>query len=253
MKLIDIVVGTTGTALLLAIAGVMLRRRLWREYPFFFAYVVFNAVSAVFLLLVISRYKVFFFSYWMIEVISAILVLLALHEAFYDVFRAFYIFWWFRIIFPVVAVAISLVSIWHAVLNPLPRVPMLMTVAFAFDNSTAYLKAAVFLVFLFLVVALHVRWRRYPYDVALGFAVSSIGMMISYAVFTTLGTRYILIARNAPPVAYVLACTIWFWSFAARFEPEPRAQWKYDITPEQLLEQVKNYLAIVKKPPQEQE
>jgi hypothetical protein len=247
MKLTDILFATTGGALLLALAVVMVRRRLWRAYPFFFGYILFNLSSTVFLFAVSHDYKVFFYSYWIGEGISAIFVVLALHEAFYDVFRAFYLVPLFRLIFPSVVALISFFHIRHAVLYPRPRVPLIMTVVFATDYAIAYVKAGVFVVFMFLVILLHVRWRRYPYDVALGFAVSSVGMLISYSVFQGFGTGHIVIARYAPPVAYIVATSIWIWSFAAKLEPEPRPEWKHDLTPEQLLQEMKDYIVILRK------
>lgn len=247
MRLFDLFLGITGSGILLAIAAVMIRRGLQRDYPFFFGYIVCTLLDAIVLLFLIGNVRMYFYAYWTGEVVTGILVLLALHEAFHDVFRVFYALWWFRLIFPAVVGIIVFFSIRHAVLNPLPHLPQLTTVILSFDSAIAYVKAGVFAAFMMLVVFLHVRWRRYPYDIALGFAINSLGLLISYAFLKAFGLKYRHVVAYAAPSGYVLGTAVWLWSFAPKVENEPITQWKDDVTPEQLLEQVTDYIRIMKK------
>lgn len=247
MTVFEISLGLTGSALLLAIAVMMSRRGLRREYPFFFSYIVFTLVLAIIFTPLEGYPKLYFYSYWISEIFSAILGLLALHEAFYEVFYAFYVFWWFRLVFPSVVGVISFISIWYALLHPMSRVPTWVEVVFALASAVGYIRGTVFLVFMILVVALRMRWRRYPYDIVLGFAVSSVGVVTSYILWETFGVKYAAAARLVPPLTYLAASVIWLWTFSAKFQPEPGMEWKHELAPEQLLQQTKDYIEILKK------
>ena len=220
MKMFDVLMQLIGSGLLLVLAGTMLRRNLQRAYPFFFSYIVFIFLRTIVLLPVSGNAYIYFYSFWITEIFSAFLAIFALHDAFYDVFFGFYAFWWFKLIFPTAVVAISFFSVAWAARHPIPKVLVWMHLVFAIDNAVGYLKAGVFLVFILLIVFLRVRWRRYPYTIALGFAINSLGMLTSYAVFSK-AAGYSLVARYAQPLSYIVATIVWVWSFAGKFEPQP--------------------------------
>ena len=46
----------------------------------------------------------------------------------------------------------------------------------------------------------------------------------------------------APAVAYILAVVLWLKTFLRPPEPEP--QWRLKITPEQLLEEIRQYSKV---------
>jgi hypothetical protein len=246
MRLFDILTIATGSGLLLALAVMIVRRGLHREYPFFFAYIVVSLIRSVSLLPLSGNFQLYLYGYWTTEVLVDILALLGLHEAFYECFYGFYLFWWFRLIFPSLAAIITALCIGSAMLKPVSRIPLWIVLIFSLDSAVSYIKAGIFVLFMLLVVFLHMRWRRYPYDIALGFAVSSLGTLASYALLSKV-SRYALIVRYAPPLTFILGTGIWLWSFAGKFEPAPRPEWKHDVTPLQLLEQMKDYIKIMKK------
>lgn len=248
MRLLDTFLSVGGSGLLLALAVIMVRRRLHREYPFFFTYVVFVLLFSVAAFSLSGNAKVVFRLYWASEIVNAILALLALYEAFRDVFYGFFCFWWFRLIFPGAVALISFFSIRHAILRPPAEATHRVTaVILSVGTAVNYVQAGLFGIFILLVIVLHARWRRYPYDIALGFAVSTVGEWVAFALRSEIGTKYNYIFRYAPPVAYIVATLIWLRSFGARFEPEPRLQWRQDVTPQQLLAEVQEYIRIVRK------
>lgn len=247
MGLFDRLLLVTGGGLLFALAVMMVRRRLHREYPFFFVYVCFWILASVSQLWVSGDSKAYSYVYWGSNAINVILVLLALHEAFRDVFYGFFSFWWFRLIFPGVVALISLFSIRHAILKPPAQATRVTAVILSLGTAASYVQAVLFVVFILLVVVLHMRWRRYPYDIALGFAVSTMGDWTAFALRSGFGNKYPSVIRYAPPVAYICATVIWLWSFSGKFEPEPKLAWRQDVTPEQLLAEVKEYIRMMRK------
>jgi len=74
------------------IAVVMLRRRLYRRFKFFFAYIVTQALifSLIFPSYLRHNYWAYFYLYWFSQAVSAVLGFQVIHEVFLDVFRPFH-------------------------------------------------------------------------------------------------------------------------------------------------------------------
>ena len=243
----NILMIVASTSLLLVLAVVIVRRKLHLQYPFFSLYITYDILRALFLLCVIGNYKLYFFGYWIADAFSLVLVLLALHEAFHEAFEGFYVFPWFRLLFPSVVALLVFFATRQAMANPASLAPRFMYVIFAIDNSVGYVQAGIFMIFLALLVALNVRWRRYPYGIALGFAVGSIGTWISYALFWEFGAKYAGIARHAMPLAYCGSLIVWLWTFRKESEAVAVSGKVHSLAPEQLLDEVRDHIRINKK------
>ena len=244
--LFDILVQVAGLALLAILIVLIYRRKVHRYYPFFAAYVTYALALAFALLCVTANYKFYFWTYWVGECGSMLVTLLALHEVFRDVLYGFYRLWWFRLIFPGTVAVLSFFAIHRAMLAPAPYAPRVMYVIFAMDSAVSYMQAGVFLVFLALVLGLRARWRRFPYGIALGFAVASQGTLLSYTLFTEFGIRYVRMAKYASPIFFILGGLVWLWMLTGHAEPEPGAHWNQHDTPKQFLEQVKEQIAVMR-------
>ena len=74
------------------LAAIMLWRKLYRTFPYFFAYVVFQliAFAVTFPLREQRFYAIFFVSYWVSTAISVLLGFLVIREIFLDVFRPYH-------------------------------------------------------------------------------------------------------------------------------------------------------------------
>ena len=246
MRLFDIFLQAGGGALLVWLTLMLVRRRLHRAYPFFFVYVIVSILATVALLALDANQRIYFFVYWGFEALSAVLVLLALHEAFHEVFYAFYFFWWFRLIFPAVVLLVSIISVTHGLRNPAPQASRLLTTIISLGTAVNYVQAGLFGVFVLLVVVLHTRWRRYPYDIVMGFVIAAAGDWISYTVRSIFGKKYPTLFSYAPPVAYICGTLVWLISFARPLQPEPKLEWTHDVTPQQLLAEMQEQIKIIK-------
>lgn len=222
-KALDILLPVTGCGLLLALIIIMVRRKLHREYRFFFFYVVFSFFSAILFSLTVSNEKTYSYIYWISDGVSVIFVLLALHEVFRDIFHGFYSFWWFRLIFPSAVVVMCLLAARRTLISPRSTQP-LMSAIFYLSGAFSLIPCGIFLVFMLLVMGLRVRCRRIPYYIALGFAVSSMGDWMLYSLLS--GYKYTLTARYLPPAAYMCATLIWLWSFSGKFVSQPELKWE---------------------------
>lgn len=221
MRIVDILLPLTGSGLLLALLIIMIRRRMHRQYPFFSGYLAFTLLTAVVLFSVSGSDQIYFYAYWISDAFNAVLALLALNEIFYDVFHGFYSFWWFRLIFPGVVVLMSFVAVREALLKPYPRAPVSMWVILSIESALSLIQIGIVVALLVLALGLRVHWRRYPFYLALGFAVSGAGDWIVHAMLLKFGNKHVLVTRYAPPTIYICATLIWLWCFSGKFVSEP--------------------------------
>jgi hypothetical protein len=197
----------------------IVRRRLHREYPFFFAYLVVALLSAICLLPFKGNDKAYAYVYWLLDGSNAVVVLFALNEAFYEVFYRFYFFWWFRLIFPSITVVAGFLAVQNALIHSASR-QLLVWMSFSATAAVSLIQFGTFLILMLLVLGLHVRCRRYPYYIALGFALSGIGDWAAYI----LPCRFNSIVQYVPPLTYLYATLIWLWSFSGKFEADSRLE-----------------------------
>src|SRR5882724_2781743 len=100
MGRIDVLLPVAGAALVSWLIAMFVRRCLYRQFPFFFCYLLCSVLSTGVRLAVSGNYRALFMVYWATEALYAVLALLALHEVFRRVFLGFYLFWWFWLVFP---------------------------------------------------------------------------------------------------------------------------------------------------------
>jgi hypothetical protein len=230
------------------VAVLVVRRKLYREFPFFFAYLILSVIVPLVRLSVSGNYLTFFKVFWATEALYALLALLALYEAFHEVFRPFYLVWpWFRLVFPAAVALIAFVSIRNAIFHPALQAPRILQVVFGSAKAVNYLEAVLFGLFFALVVLLGVRWRSYPFGIVEGFGFSALGALITYSLRSEFGTKYNSLVKYAPPVAYLVGVLVWLDTFLRQADPKVVYAWRDQITPEQLLAKTREYIRILKR------
>jgi hypothetical protein len=230
------------------VAALVARRKLHREFPFFFAYLFLSVLVPMIRLSVSRHYATFFTVFWATEALYALVAVLALYEVFHEVFLPFYqLWWWFRLLFPGAAVFIALLSVRNALHHPALRNPRPMEIVFALATGVNYLEAALFGLFFALALLLGVRWRSYPFGIVEGFGLSALGALIAYGLRSEFGTKYNMLVKYAPPVAYFVGVLVWLDTFLRQPDPEVVHAWRERVTPEQLLAEARGYIAVVKR------
>lgn len=221
MRVVDILLPATGCSLLVALLITIVRRRLHREYPFFFSYVVFSLLNTIFLFVASSNSRIYPYAYWLSIAVGAVLVLFALNEILYRVLYRFYCFWWFRLIFPSIVAGTCLVAMRHALSNP-RSTQVLMSMIWYVSGAVSLIQFGVFLIFMLLAMVFHLSCRRPPFSIALGFALASMGDWTFYAL--TFRSGYSLLARYAPPVGFLCASALWLYSVSIKPPAQPKQQ-----------------------------
>jgi hypothetical protein len=244
----DIALALTALGLTAWVAVLVVTRKLHREFPFFFVYLILSVIVPLIRLSTSGNYVTFFTVFWTTEALYALVALLALYEVFHEVFLPFYtLWWWFRLLFPGAAVIIAFLSVRNAIHNPALRNPRPMEIVFALATGVNYFEAALFGLFFALVLLLGVRWRSYPFGIVEGFGLSALGGLLAYGLRSEFGTKYNTIAKYAPPVAYIVGVLVWLDTFLRQPDPEVVHAWRDRVTPEQLLAEARGYIRILKR------
>jgi hypothetical protein len=215
------------------LTGVLLRRRLHREFPFFLAYVAATTIGDVIKAAVVHDYATYFYVYWSFEVLSAVLALAALYEAYYRVFHNFFrVFPWFWTLFPSAVALVVVVSTYYAVTRPPVQAVRIISLIISLEIGVNLIQACIFLLFRGAMLFFRARRRNYPLGIVDGFAVvAAAGLM--YGLRSEFGTRFAFLVQYGVPVAYILALAVWLDTFLR--PPESRPQLPQGMTLEQAL------------------
>jgi hypothetical protein len=249
MGTLDLSLSLLGPILAGVLAVILLRRKVHREFPFFFMYVVFAILAAAVRLSVSGDYQLYFKVFWTTALLYNALALLALYEVFREVFFAFYeLWWWFRLVFPGVALIAITIAVIRTILHPPVEATSLIGAILSSSRIVNYLEAILFALFFLLVLLLGVSRRSYPFGIVEGFGIAALGALVAYGLRSEFGTKYNMFAKYAPSVAYVLGVLVWLDTFRRPPDPEVIHAWREQVTPEQLLAQAREWLKIMKGP-----
>ena len=224
---------------------VLTQRKVFSEFPFFFLYVSFSVAFIILRLSVSGNYQLFFWVSWSTEAIYVLLALLTLHEVFRKVFAAFYENRWFWLFFPVVVIAISVLAVIYRLGSPPAQANEVISLIISLGMAVNLVQALLFVFFFFLVWLNGIGWREYPFGIVMGFAAIAIVIFTVEWARSVFGTKLNAVWSYSPAVAYILAVILWLKTFLRPPEPEP--QWRLKITPEQLLEEIRQYSKILGK------
>jgi hypothetical protein len=244
MRKADLLLSLIGLIAALWLATVLVRRKTYREFPLFFLYVSFSIAFITLRLAVSGDYRLFFFVFWVTEAIYVALALLVLHEVFRTVFAAFYEKRWFWLFFPFVVVAIFTIAIAYRLGSPPVQASRLISLILTLGTTVSLVQVAIFGLFFLLVWFHGIRWRDYPFGIVVGFAIIAVGSLWGNWARSVFGTRFNKFFGYAPAVAYILAVIVWLDTF---LRPPSEPKWNLRITPEQLLEEIRQSTKILQR------
>src|SRR5215472_13763508 len=246
MTVRDLILSFTAPAILLVLALIIVRRRLYREFPLFFTYVVFSAVVGALRETAIDHRFLYFWLYWITEALYGILALLVLREVFNRVFALPYEdYRWFRFLLPAALFIILGFSFLEAVIHPSGGgyIPRLITAIYWFDLGVHALEGTVLLLVVALIVVFPVAWRQHEFGILAGFGVSACITILADLMMLQAGSRYETFFRYGPPIAYVLATFVWLHAFLLPAQSRPQSQ----LHPDEMLEIVRRSRKLLEK------
>lgn len=172
--------------LLLAVAVVMFRRRLHKDFPVFFAFVLAEILifAVEFPVHELAASNVYFYTFWIAAVVNLLFQFKIIHEIFLDILRPYHalkdlgtaLLKWAALIMILVSVVfISTNSEW---INPLGRI------VFSLQRCVRVVQCGIILFLLAFCRPLGVSWRRPSFGIALGFGIIAGVELINFALFT---------------------------------------------------------------------
>jgi hypothetical protein len=190
------------------LACILLYRKLYREFPLFFCYVVVTEMVGL------ARYAaskawpgVYSYVYWISNLVVVLFAFLASYELFVRrLFPRFYKVRFFRILFPLAAILVNVLVVIAAIYGNHKRWLLLSA------RTGEFLRAAVVFFFVSLMTVMGRKWEMKEFGIAFGFGLDVAISLASVALWTQASKRSPLV-RRIPVIAYDIACIIWLYCF----------------------------------------
>lgn len=198
------------------LACILLYRKLYREFPLFFCYVVVTEMVGL------ARYAaskaspgVYSYVYWISNLVVVLFAFLASYELFVRrLFPRFYKVRFFRILFPLAAILVNVLVVIAAIYGNHKRLLLLSA------RTGEFLRAAVVFFFVALMTLMGRKWEMKEFGIAFGFGLDVAISLASVALWTQASKRSPLVKR-IPVIAYDIACIIWLYCFLRAPDSEP--------------------------------
>jgi hypothetical protein len=246
MKSFELALAIIGTGLQASLCLLLLMKRRYAQFPIFFSFTLFSVISALTGLAVQNTPSLYFDVYWTSEPFYIILTFFSLQEALRSVFRNFLGMFWFRALFPTIGIVMVGITIVRTLLLPRAAHSILTVTLFTLEIGVGLLKCAIFALFVILIRFFHMHWRQRAFGIVLGFGVESAGTLVAYLLRSEFGTKFDRVITIAPAIAYIIGVAIWLATFL-KAEPErPEAAWAAQLTPEQMITELKRHTKTVK-------
>lgn len=240
MHISNVIELSISLALEIWLVVLLVRRRVSRRFPVFFAFIALETLAVAGRLIAIPNYRTYFHVYWSTEAVLLPFSLAALHEVFHGVFEGLFRLRGFRWFYYGTIVIVVAIAVRNAFVSPPAEGHPIISVILDVGIAINFVRMGIIGLFGAVDTIVDLEYDRYANGIVIGFGISSIGALIGYLAFSGFGTKVISIARNAPSVAYILGLAVWVASFI-RPEPEGR-KWEPPMTPEQMLAEVQGYL-----------
>jgi hypothetical protein len=199
-------VGLPSLALL---AIILIYRRWYREFPFFFFYVLCAGLVGVARLFFLEEAPTQIYSrvYWVSDTALAAFAFLATYELFFKrLFSGFNKTRFYRFLFPAAAILVTSVVAGGSLIGGHLSALALTTRIFVF------LQAAILVFFVALMIMMGRRWSKQEFAIAFGFGLDVSTSSILLGILSHTAGRNELLNRIAV-IAYDIACLIWLYSF----------------------------------------
>lgn len=213
------------------VAGILVWRKLHREFPFFFTYLL--ATEAVTVARFAAHFRgpwTAFYVYWISNLVLDVINLLAVYELFaLRLFSRFYKVSVYRYVFTVAA-AIILLAGWLTAMESADRYRALLIRERIFNVVIV----AVLAFFVSLMMVMGREWKKNDFAIAFGFVIANAGSLIASAMWLRTNYRLTTVQELAP-ITFDAASLIWVYSFWSK-EKVFNRQASVPLTPEMVQE-----------------
>ena len=196
------------------ILATMLARRLYRDFPMFLGYTIFEILFVFYCLVVDLNpavpYSLYFYSYWIGKAIEVALSFAVIHEIFSQVFRAYgalrtlglLLFRWSVVVLLMLAV----VSAASATGNDTSR---LIGGILVLQRSLSVVQCGLLLLLFLFASYFGLAWRHYVFGIALGFGIFGTAQLAIASLRTHFGPSFDAAYNLVLPFAYNCSVLVW--------------------------------------------
>jgi hypothetical protein len=202
------------SGLLVVLLAILVRRRVNRIFPFFFAYVVFAVCADLARFAARSHPPTYYAAYWITEAGYGVLGILVMYEVSRTILAGLTRYGWARPFFPMILFAGIGLSVARAQAMPAQFDRRVAFCIVTGEVAVRFVQVFVFAALVSLVALLGVRWRQYAFGVATGFGLYATVMLLSTIKFSDFGTRFTFLWGLTSLVAYSVAVLVWIWFFS---------------------------------------
>src|SRR5216684_1859374 len=211
--------------LLALLLWILLRKRAYTACPYFFVYVAFGVAASVARFVARNHAAPYYATYWVTEAGYCLLGILAMYEVCRLALGKLPRAWWAGLIFPVILLASIGMSLARTNADAMHFARRLTSYIVLGEIAVRFVQVFIFAGLATIAALIGLRWRRYPFGVALGFGLYATFMLLTTTRFADLGTKFNFVWGLSSVAAYSVAVCIWIWFFAvpaADAEPESR-------------------------------
>jgi hypothetical protein len=231
------ILGFLSTPIVVAVAIVMVARRLYKEFPFFFIYlivvVIGDVVREFFTYRYIHGYPYiqYFYAYWITEAADVLVAFLVLYEVFLlRLFPGINLTPIYRYLLPISGAVVAGLTLLMFVSAPSGGPSRLAVLVGEFTLALSFCQVAVLAFFCGLMLFMSREWRRHELGIAAGFGIYGAVKLI---ITVQRAQQHYGSLPQLPIAAYAFATLIWLF-YLSKSDPEPE---ETEIT-EEMVQQV---------------
>jgi hypothetical protein len=204
---LQFVIDWFGLPALILLAATLLYRRWYREFPFFFSYVVgAELVGIARLTFIHVSPHLYFQVYWFSDTALAAFAFLAAYELFFKrLFPRFYKTTQYRLLFPAMAILITLLIPLIILIGGHSSVLIVITRVYEF------LRAAILLFFIVLILVMGRLWTKQEFGIAFGFGLDVSMSLAAMGIWSRSNPSALLDRLSV--IAYDIVCIVWLYCF----------------------------------------
>lgn len=194
-----------------SVALIIWRRKLYRTFPVFFAYLVSQVVTFLTLFPIFQwgTYEYYFYGFWILQAVTLAVGFKVIHEIFLDVFRPYHalkdlgsvLFKWAALVMLLVACVIAAAS-------PAGQEGPLVQAVLTVQRCIRVIQCGLILFLLVFSKYLGVSWRQHSFGIALGFG-GFASVELTMIALNTSGHASEMAVSMFSMAAYNLAIVTW--------------------------------------------
>ena len=208
------ILGYVPLALQSALLYLLLRGKMYRKFPWFFAYTSFSVLATTARFVLRNHGAIYFYLYWSTDAVYSLFGAMVMYEVCSGIFRNLGRARWLRAVFILVAV-ISVILTIGRTSRPLPGAEhSLMTWVVGAELGLRFFEVLIFVMLLVLVALFGLRWRQHPFGISAGYGIYAAVNLFTTTRFYEFGTKFTFVWGFVSIITYTIAVLIWLWYFS---------------------------------------